>query len=59
MMLCSVVVHLVDGYGSVCDMWLNGLTLNHWLDVFVYVLDCVSVIQATCSYHTYMVDMLA
>ena len=37
-MLSSIVVNLVNWDGGVCDVWLNGLLVDHWLDGLVDVM---------------------
>lgn len=35
MVLSGVMVDLVDWHGGVCDVWLDGLLLHHWLNSLV------------------------
>ena len=49
-----IVVHLVDGYGGVDNIWLNRFLVNDWLnsfmDVVMYVLLEESIMLVIFSY---------
>lgn len=42
MVLGGIVMNLMNGNSGVSDMWLDGLTLDHWLNVLVHMLGGLS-----------------